>query len=64
MIGIAVAATSNGQRFANSQAGFMAIVTANTIGKLTEAIIEASEIYRHNKTAVTHTTTANDAQAV
>lgn len=52
--GIAVAAVSNGHRLAKSQPGVNTIAKIRTIGKAIEAMIEASEIYRHRRTTAVH----------
>ncbi len=62
--GIAVAAVSNGHRLAKSQPGLNAIVNIKATGKATEAVIEASEIYRHIKVTAAHTAKVAMAQIV
>lgn len=64
VIGIAVAAISNGQRSANSQAGIDLIATINVTGKAIAAVIEASDTYRHIRTTTAHIITAAKAHAV
>ncbi len=62
--GIAVAAVSSGHRLVKSQSGLSMIAKTNAMGKVTEAAIEASEMYRHNRTVITHTTKAKTEQIV
>ncbi len=64
IIGITIAAISNGHRFANCQCGTRMIVNINTMGKVTEAAIEASEIYLDSKTTATQTAEAITAEIV
>lgn len=62
--GIAVAAISNGHKLIKSQPGFRTIARIKTMGKVTEAAMDARETYRHIKTATTHIAKANKAQIV
>ena len=62
--GIPIAAINNGQRLFISQSGRTAMEIIRAIGKAIEAAIEASEIYRHSKTATTHIKKAAAAQIV
>ena len=62
--GIKVAAISKGHRLPKSQVGVRVIVKIKTIGNATEAVIEASEIYRHIKTTTTHTAKLSSEQIV
>ncbi len=62
--GIAVAAISNGHRFAKFQPDVRIIAKIKTSGKVTEAPIDARDTYRHIKTSTTHIATANEAQIV
>ncbi len=62
--GIAVAATSKGQRLNKSQLCLRIIAKIKTSGKLTEAAMDANDTYRHIKTSTTHIATANEAQIV
>lgn len=62
--GIAIAAVSSGHRLVKFQSGLSIIANINVIGKVTEATIEASEMYRHIKTVTTHTAKATTEQIV
>ena len=64
MSGIAVAVTSKGQRPDKSQFCFNITAKIKTTGKLTEAIIDANETYRHVKTTISHIEIAIKAQIV
>ena len=64
IIGVAVAAISNGHRLVKFQLGIKTIAKIRAIGKAIEAAIEPSEIYRHIKTTPAHTTMAIAAQIV
>jgi hypothetical protein len=64
IIGITTAAISSGHKLAKFQAGVSTIIKTNARGKATEAMMEASEIYRHNKTTTTHIKKAAEAQIV
>lgn len=62
--GITIAAISNGQRPAKFQLGVSIIIRVSVSGKEMEAMIEASEIYLHSKTTISHINKAAAAQIV
>jgi hypothetical protein len=62
--GIAIAAVSSGHKLVKSQPGLNTMANINVIGKVTEATIEASEMYRHIKTVTTHAAKAKTEQIV
>ena len=64
IIGITIAAISSGHKLAKFHCGINTIIKTSITGKVTEAMMEASEIYRHNKTTTTHIKKAAAAQIV
>ena len=62
--GIAMAAMNSGQSLVKSQLGLRMIARTNIRGKVIEAVIEASEMYRHIATVITQTASAKTEQAV
>ena len=63
-MGIAAAAVSKGHRIAKSQFGVKIIAKIKMAGKAIEAIIEASEIYRHTKATIAHIAKLGNEQIV
>ena len=64
IIGIVIAATSKGQRLLKLQLGINIIAKISVTGKVREAAIEASEIYRHTKTTIVHIAKLSNEQIV
>jgi hypothetical protein len=64
IIGIAIAAASNGHKLAKFQPGMRIVARIRTTGKAIEAAIEASETYRHTSATTTHIVMAASAQIV
>lgn len=62
--GIAMAAMNSGHSLVKSQLGLRMIARTNIRGKVIEAVIEASEMYRHIATVITQTASAKTEQAV